>query len=99
MTMVKPSQKSAAIAKRSQEERMKRERIDDVLLLLQHLVEREEVTVKMILDCLYDIGSVNLINQKFRARSPNRLMKMVARMTKPVFTIIALRWFKKIVPN
>lgn len=83
----------------SEEERLQQERLRDVRLLLENLAEREETTVKMILDCLYDIGAVNLINKKFPTQPLNPLMKSLARTSKPVFKIIALRWFKRNCPN
>jgi hypothetical protein len=86
-------------AERRLEERQEEERMRDVLLLLSNLFQREEVTIKLILDCLYDVGSVNLINQKFRFRLLNRLMKSIARMSKPVFRIFAVRWFHKNCPQ
>ncbi|MEH2162590.1 MAG: hypothetical protein V7K38_16475 [Nostoc sp.] len=75
------------------------ERMHDVLLLLQNLINSEEATVKLILDCLYDVGSVNLINQKLRLKPLNRVMKLIARMSKPVFKTLALNWFKKNCPQ
>jgi len=81
------------------EERMEEERMQDVLLMLEHLVEREDATVKIILDCLYDVGSINLINNKFNSRSLNGIMKYIAKMSKPVFRVVALRWFKKNCPK
>lgn len=75
------------------------ERMHDVLLLLQNLINSEEATVKLILDCLYDVGSVNLINQKLRVKPVNRVMKLIARMSKPVFRTLALSWFKKNCPQ
>jgi hypothetical protein len=80
------------------EERKKQERMRDVLLLLQHLVEKEETTLKLLIDCLYDVGSVNLVNQRIRHRRLKGLMKAIAIMSKPVFRIIMLRWVKKNVP-
>lgn len=74
--------------------RLEEQRMHDVLLLLQNLFESEEATIKLILDCLYDVGSVNIINQKFRYRPLNRVIKSIARMSKPVFRIFAWRWFK-----
>nr|WP_243147172.1 hypothetical protein [Scytonema sp. UIC 10036] len=71
----------------------------DVLLLLNHLAKNEEATVKLILDALYDVVSVNLINKKLRNRSLNSVAKSVARMSKPVFKIFALRWFQKNCPQ
>ncbi|MEH2125845.1 hypothetical protein [Nostoc sp.] len=81
------------------EKYMEAERMRDVLLLLQNLINSEEATVKLILDCLYDVGSVNLINQKLRLKPLNRVMKLIARMSKPVFRILALNWFKKNCPQ
>jgi hypothetical protein len=75
------------------------ERMRDVLLLLQNLINSEEATVKLILNCLYDVGSVNLINQKLRLKPLNRVMKLIARMSKPVFRTLALNWFKKNCPQ
>ncbi len=75
------------------------ERMRDVLLLLQNLINSEEATVKLILDCLYDVGSVNLINQKIRLLPLNRVMKLIARMSRPVFRVIAFNWFKKNCPQ
>ncbi|MGJ5630139.1 hypothetical protein [Nostoc sp. CALU 1950] len=75
------------------------ERMHDVLLLLQNLINSEEATVKLILGCLYDVGSVNLINQKLRSKPLNRVMKLIARMSKPVFRTLAFNWFKKNCPQ
>jgi hypothetical protein len=91
--------KTTQICKISERTRIEQERMRDVSLLLQHLVQKEEVTVKLILDCLYDIGSVNLIDQKFKTQSLNKLMKAIATMTKPIFRIFAFRWFKKNCPQ
>lgn len=81
------------------EKRIEAERMHDVLLLLQNLVNNEEATVKLILDCLYDVASVNLINQKLRFRPLNKMMKLVARMSKPAFRVFAWYWFKKNCPQ
>ncbi|MBD2251118.1 hypothetical protein [Nostoc parmelioides] len=75
------------------------QRMQDVQLLLQNLSESEEATIKLILDCLYDIGSVNLINQRFRYRPFNRVVKLIARMSKPIFRVYGWYWFKKNCPQ
>lgn len=75
------------------------ERIRQVRILLDHMFSHEETTVKLILGYLYDVGSVNLINQKFRRRFLNRFMRMVAGLSKPIFRVVALRWFKKNCPQ
>jgi hypothetical protein len=75
------------------------QRIHDVLILLESLTLREETTIKLIIDCLYDIGYVNMINQKVRWRSLNFLAKLIAKSSKPVFRIFAWRWFKQNCPQ
>ncbi|MBW4522440.1 MAG: hypothetical protein KME16_22530 [Scytolyngbya sp. HA4215-MV1] len=89
----------AVAAQRAQEARIEAERMHDVLILIDNLLRREEVTARLILDCLYEVGSVNLINQKVRSRPVNRLAKWIARSSKPVFAMIAIRWFKKNCPR
>jgi hypothetical protein len=81
------------------EAQMEAERMRDVLLLLTSLIQREEATAALILDCLYDVAAKNLINQKLRSRFLNRLSKWVAKLSKPAFRVIALRWFKREVPQ
>ncbi|GCL37077.1 hypothetical protein SR1949_21840 [Sphaerospermopsis reniformis] len=73
--------------------------IQDVLLLLENMLYREEATVKLILNCLYDAGSTNLINQKFQSRTLNRTLKWISKMSKPAFRMIAWQWFKKNCPK
>ena len=82
-----------------EEKRTEVERMQDVRLLLTHLFRSQETTIKLIIDCLYDVGAVNLINQKIHINSLNRLSKSVASVSKPVFRVIAYRWFKKNCPD
>jgi len=99
--MLVPAEKSVKLQleKRLEEERIKQERMDDVLLLLDNLAQREEPTVKMIVDRLYDVGSINLINQKVGFRPMNRFLKMIARLSKPAFRVVAWRWFRSNCPQ
>jgi hypothetical protein len=71
----------------------------DVQLLLAHMLRQENVTLKFILDCLYDVGSVNLINQKVRSQPLNQLTKAIAVMSKPAFKVFALRWLYRNCPR
>jgi hypothetical protein len=80
------------------QERAEEERMRDVLLLVTHLVNNQEVTLKLILDALYDVGSVNLINKRLQSRSLNTLGKAIARMSKPAFRVFALRWVQRNCP-
>lgn len=82
------------VAKKKEEQKM-----HDVLLLLENLTDREEASIKLIIDCLYDIGYVNLINQKFRSRTLNRGLKLIARVSKPAFKVIAWKWYKSNCPK
>jgi hypothetical protein len=75
------------------------ERMEEIYLLLNNLFEREEVTIKYVLDCLYDIGSVNLINQRIRMRFFSNPVQSVARVSKPMFKMLAIRWFKRNCPE
>ena len=81
------------------EQHIERERMQDVLLLVEHLVASQETTFKLIIDCLYDVGSVSFINQKVKLRSVNRLTKMTASMSKPMFRLAAFYWVKKNCPR
>ena len=71
----------------------------NVMLLVENLMEREEATFKMIIDCLYDLGSLNIINQKVSPRPLNRVMRLIARLSKPSFRAIAFYWVKKNTPE
>ncbi|MGB3756937.1 MAG: hypothetical protein WBA07_11255 [Rivularia sp. (in: cyanobacteria)] len=75
------------------------QKMHDVLLLLENLSCREEASIKLIIDCLYDIGYVNLINQKFRSRTLNGSLRLIARASKPAFKVIAWKWYKSNCPK
>lgn len=94
-----PKETPAALAKALQEEQMKEERMRYIMILLEQLFEREETTIKLILNCLYDVGSANLINKKVKPRPLNRLTKAIARLTRPAFRYFGIRWFKKNCPK
>jgi hypothetical protein len=74
------------------------ERIETVALLLDNLFHREEATARSILNCLYDVGSVRLIEQKVPLKALRWPLKGIARYSKPIFRLLALRWFKKNCP-
>lgn len=81
------------------EKLMEDERLHDVEIILENLFSREEATVKIIFACLYDVGAVNLLNQRVQNRTLNRFSKRIARMTKPAFQFFAVRWVKKNCPH
>ena len=96
---VKSEEMSGPLAKTAEELQAEEKRLQDLFLLIETMFLREETTVKLILECLYDIGSVNLINKKVRKRPLNGIMKYIARLSKPVFRIVAWRWFMKNCPK
>jgi hypothetical protein len=73
--------------------------MQDVLLLLNNLAQREEATVKAILDRLYEVGAVRLINQNVSVKVLRGPLKSIARLSKPVFRLVAWRWFAKHCPR
>ncbi|BAQ66058.1 hypothetical protein [Geminocystis sp. NIES-3709] len=96
----KESVKIVALPQLSSEEKtFQQERLRDVYLLLENLALKEEVTIKLIIDCLYDIGIINLINKKITNRSMNKLAKFIAGTPKPLVKIIAWQWVKKNLPK
>ncbi|MBF2014081.1 MAG: hypothetical protein IGS23_02475 [Rivularia sp. T60_A2020_040] len=90
-----PDDLTTVSAKKQKEE----EKMHDVLLLLENLTYREEASIKLIIDCLYDIGSINLIDQKFRSRTLKGSLKLIARLSKPAFKMIAWRWYTRNCPK
>lgn len=93
-SLVKTDKLPDVLAEKTQE----KERMHDVFLLLQNLSNREEVTIKLIIDSLYDIASVNLINKKFSYGPLRKILKSIGRMSKPAFRFFAWRWFLKNFP-
>ncbi|HLO86871.1 MAG TPA: hypothetical protein VK203_17975 [Nostocaceae cyanobacterium] len=95
--------KSEKLARQMQQKKLEQQQeeklMNDVLLLLTNLFEREEVTVKIVLGCLYDVGATNLVNQKLRYGIMNAILKKTAKMSKPVFKMIAWQWFKMNCPQ
>ena len=71
----------------------------DILLLLQHLAQSQETTVKLILGRLYDVGADNLINQKIPSIALKKVLKGATRMSKSAFIVLAYYWFKKNCPQ
>ncbi len=82
-----------------EEKRFQEERMRDLLLLVENLALQEEATIKMIIDCLYDVGIINIINKKVSNPKLNQLAKFIAKTPKPIAKIIAWRWVKKNAPQ
>lgn len=97
--MLTYKEESLQVKKIPADERKKRERMRDVTLLLQQIVEREEVALKLIIDCLIDVGSINYANAKVANPPLNKMMKVLVGYIKPVARMFALKWLKKNLPN
>ncbi|XTZ20346.1 MAG: hypothetical protein ACQZ3M_02245 [cyanobacterium endosymbiont of Rhopalodia fuxianensis] len=87
------------LSKLSESERIEAEQKKNILILIENLIEREEATFKMIIDCLYDVGSVKLINKKFSICPFNQIMKLIAKFSRPGFRFIAFHWAHKNTPK
>jgi hypothetical protein len=94
-----PSQPIVNVTATSEQSQLEAERMQEVSILLTSLTIREEATIKLIIDRLYDIGYVNAIDRKVRYRSLNSIAKFIARTSKPIAIIFAWRWFKKNCPR
>jgi len=92
-------EQSTPLLKPSKDEQLEQERMKNVHLLLEHLIKNEQTTVSMILDCLYDLGAVNLLNQKIRYRPANQVGRWIASLSKPVFKLVAMRWINRNCPQ
>jgi hypothetical protein len=87
------------LTQNSQEKENEEQVINQVRLLLKTLISQEEITIKEIIDCLYDVGSVNLVNQRFKFGTLNKTLKFITKMSKPAFKMLAWDWFKKNCPD
>ncbi|MBE9042173.1 hypothetical protein IQ235_15450, partial [Oscillatoriales cyanobacterium LEGE 11467] len=79
--------------------KLETERMLEVQLRLTQLFDREEAAVKVILECLYDVGSVNFIEKKTRPKPVKQVLRPVARLSKPLFRFVGWRWFKANCPE
>ncbi|MGD1919111.1 MAG: hypothetical protein ACFCAD_09570 [Pleurocapsa sp.] len=97
--MLTYNEESLEVKKISAEEQKKEERMRDVTLLLQQIVEREETSLKLIIDCLIDVGSINYANAKLSNPPLNKMMKVLVGYIKPIARMVALGWLKKNLPD
>jgi hypothetical protein len=87
------------LTQQSQEKEKEKQLINELRLLVKTLIYQEEITIKSIMDCLYDVGSTNLVNQKFKFGTLNKTLKFMTKISKPAFKILAWQWFKKNCPD
>ena len=90
---------STSLTQQSQEKEKEAKLINEVRLLVKTLIYQEEITIKEIIDCLYDVGSTNLVNQKLKFGTLNKTLKFITKISKPTFKMLAWQWFKKNCPD
>ena len=73
--------------------------MQDTHSLLRNLAEREKATVRAILDSLYEVGSVRLIDKSISVRALRGPLKGIAHFSKPLFKAFAWRWFRRNCPE
>jgi len=86
-------------SKTPDEERREAEQLRDLQLLLENLFQREEVTARLVLSHLYDMGVINLANHKAAHPLLNQPLKHTAKLVKPAVQPLALRWFQQNCPK
>lgn len=97
--MSQPVKKSNGITQEATEKAREEKLINELLVLVKTLIYEEESTIKLIIECLYDMGSTNLVNQKVQLTTFNRSLKFITKLSKPVFKIVAWHWFKNNCPT
>ena len=99
MIMTNSDKQSDNLIVFTSEEKLFLESKHDILLLLQHLAQSQETTVKLILGRLYDVGADNLINQKIPSLPLKKVLKGTTKISKSAFIVLAYYWFKKNCPQ
>jgi hypothetical protein len=94
-----PAQSIVSSSNTTERSRIEAAQMQEILILLTSLTYREEATIKLIIDRLYDLAYVNSIDKKVRIRPLNSIAKLIAKKSKPVVRIFAWRWFQKNCPQ
>ena len=97
--MLISTKKSIDLSQLLQSKNFEEKRMHDVFLILENLVTREELNIRLILDCLYDVAIANLIERQFHHRTLKGSLKIIAKISKPAFKEIAWRWLRKKIPQ
>jgi hypothetical protein len=93
-----PGSASTLSPQQAAEQQAEIERMQEVTLLLANLLEREQSTIKAVIGCLYDVGTVNLINHRIKFRFLRPLARPLLKISKPVLTTVGYRWVSKKCP-
>lgn len=79
--------------KSKEEEIAQQEKLSEIVILLEQLFKREDATAKRIIECLYDIARVNLINKYVRLFPLNSFLKFIFKFPKPLARNLALKYY------
>lgn len=81
------------------EQRLEAERMQEVLFLLKNLLDREQTTVKAIVSCLLDVGTIHFINNRVQIRPLRPLARPLVKASKPALVFFANRWVQRKCPQ
>ena len=73
-----------ARSKTIKEQEFEQQKLVEILILLSQMFQREELTAKAIVGCLYDIAVLNLINKYTPFWGINGTLKFLSRFPRPV---------------
>lgn len=79
--------------KTTEEKNREESRLHEITILLDQLFQREEATAKKIIECLYDIATVNLINTNIHFFPLNSLLKYISKFPKPLAKNLGLKLY------
>jgi hypothetical protein len=83
------------VSPEDQQKQKELEQSQRVMLLLEDLIDRERHTLDAIMRALFEIGSINFVNQKVRFRLLRPVVRPVVKLSKPVLTHMGYRWFRQ----
>jgi hypothetical protein len=81
------------------EQRLEAERMQEVMFMLKNLLDREQITVKAIISCLLDVGTIHFINDRIQIRPLRPLARPLAKVSKPALVFVANRWVQRKCPQ
>lgn len=69
-------------------------KVQEIQLILEQLVQREAATVRFIMERLYDVGLINVMNKKVKDHPLGRVVKPLGRASRGSFRSLGTRWFQ-----
>lgn len=69
-------------------------KVQEIQLVLEQLVQREATTVRFIMERLYDVGLINVMNKKVKGHPLGHLVKPLSRASRGSFRYVGTRWFQ-----